>query len=33
MTKEGVLPTEDNIREEKWYSVDKENPGVYIKIF
>lgn len=33
MTKDGVLPTADNIRSEKWYSVDKENPGVYIKIF
>ena len=33
MTREGILPTKDNIRTEKWYSVDKENPGVYIKIF
>ena len=29
----GELPTENNIRDVNWYSVDKENPGVYIKIF
>jgi len=29
----GELPTENNIREINWYSVDKENSGVYIKIF
>ena len=29
----GELPNESNIREINWYSVDKENPGVYIKIF
>ena len=33
MTIDGRLPTEINIRDEQWYSVDKENPGVYIKIF
>lgn len=33
MTKEGNLPSENNIRVEQFYSVDKENPGVYIKIF
>lgn len=33
MTKDGRLPTTKNLREEEWYSVDKENPGVYIKIF
>jgi hypothetical protein len=33
MTKEGKLPTTNNIRKKDWYSVDKENPGVYIKIF
>ena len=25
-------PNEENIRELKWYSVNKENPGVWIKI-
>lgn len=33
MTIDGILPTADNIRTQKWYSVDKENPGVWIKIF
>ena len=33
MSIEGELPTEKNIRDVKWYSVDKENSGVYIKIF
>lgn len=33
MTIEGELPTIKNIRNKDWYSVDKENPGVYIKIF
>lgn len=33
MTIDGRLPTVDNLRTEKWYSVDKENPGVFIKIF
>lgn len=33
MTVDGRLPTTDNLREEQWYSVDKENPGVWIKIF
>jgi hypothetical protein len=33
MTIDGKLPTEDNIRTVKWYSVDKEAPGVYLKIF
>lgn len=33
MTKEGKIPSSKNIRTEKWYSVDKENPGVYIKFF
>jgi len=33
MTQDGRLPTTGNLREEQWYSVDKENPGVYIKIF
>lgn len=33
MTIDGRLPTVDNLRKEQWYSVDKENPGVFIKIF
>ena len=33
MTQDGRLPTTDNLRNEQWYSVDKENPGVFIKIF
>lgn len=32
MAIDGTLPTKDNIRNFKWYSVDKENPGVWIKI-
>lgn len=33
MTRDGRLPTTDNLRNEQWYSVDKDNPGVFIKIF
>ena len=33
MTQTGVLPSIKNLRTEKWYTVDKENPGVYVKIF
>lgn len=33
MSIDGELPTESNLRTTKWYSVDKENPGVFIKIF
>lgn len=33
MSIDGELPSKTNIREVKWYSVDKENPGVYLKIF
>lgn len=33
MTIDGKLPTEENVRTEKWHSVDKENAGVYIKFF
>lgn len=33
MTIDGRLPTTDNLRNEAWYSVDKENPGVWLKIF
>lgn len=29
---DGILPTEENMHELKWYSVDKENPGVWIRI-
>jgi hypothetical protein len=33
MTIEGEIPTLDNLRNKEWYSVDKKNPGVWIKIF
>jgi hypothetical protein len=33
MTREGILPNALNIKNEQWYSVDKENPGVFIKLF
>lgn len=33
MTIDGKLPTAKNIRKNNWYTVDKKNPGVYIKIF
>lgn len=33
MSIDGELPTLQNLRTTKWYTVDKENPGVYIKIF
>lgn len=33
MSRDGKLPTTENLTTTKWYSVDKENPGVYIKIF
>jgi hypothetical protein len=33
MTIKGELPTSSNIRTKDWYSIDKENPGVYLKIF
>lgn len=33
MTIDGKLPEEGRIREEQWYSVDKLNPGVYLKVF
>jgi len=33
MTIDGRLPVEGKIRKEEWYSVDKENPGVYLKVF
>ena len=32
MTVDGILPNEENIRELEWYSIDKECPGVWIKI-
>lgn len=33
MTINGELPNEDNLRTENWYTVDKENHGVWIKFF
>jgi hypothetical protein len=33
MTQEGILPTAFNIKDKQWYSVDKENPGCYVKLF
>lgn len=33
MTREGDLPTADNVRCKEWYSVDKNNSGVYLKLF
>lgn len=33
MSIEGELPNLENLRTTKWYSVDKENPGVFIKVF
>ena len=32
MTVDGILPNEENIRELEWYSINKECPGVLIKI-
>lgn len=33
MSRDGELPTPDNVRDIDWYSIDRDNPGVYIKIF
>lgn len=33
MSIEGEMPNIHNLRNVDWYSVDKENPGVWIKIF
>lgn len=33
MTIDGELPSKENIRKKQFYSVDKENPGVWINIF
>jgi hypothetical protein len=33
MTENGDLPNDKNIRTEKFYSVNKDNPGVWIKVF
>lgn len=33
MTIDGRIPVEGKIRQEEWYSVDKKNPGVYLKVF
>lgn len=32
MTVDGILPNEENIRKLEWYSINKEQPGVWIKI-
>lgn len=32
MTIDGILPNETNMNQLQWYSVDKNNSGVYIKI-
>lgn len=32
MSIDGILPTSENFRKHEWYSVNSENPGVYIKI-
>lgn len=32
MTIDGILPTEENMHNLEWYSVDKENSGTWIKI-
>jgi len=32
MTIDGILPNEDNIRELEWYSINKDQAGVWIKI-
>jgi len=32
MTIGGILPNEENIRKLEWYSINKEQPGVWIKI-
>ena len=32
MTIDGILPNEENIRELEWYSVNKDQAGVWIKI-
>lgn len=33
MTLDGRLPTISNLRKEKWYSINKERSGIWIKIF
>jgi hypothetical protein len=33
MSIDGKLPTTENLRTTEWYTIDKENSGVYIKIF
>ena len=32
MTVDGILPNEENIRKLEWYSINKEESGVWIKI-
>lgn len=33
MTKEGILPTSENFRDHQWYSIDPENPGVFLNFY
>jgi hypothetical protein len=33
MTKEGILPTSENFREHQWYSIDPENPGLFLNFY
>ena len=33
MTIDGELPSKETIRKKQFYSVNKENPGVFIKVF
>lgn len=33
MSIDGELPTPKNVRELEWFTHDKDNPGVYLKIF
>lgn len=33
MSINGEFPTPNNLRTVEWYSIDKDNPGVYLKIF
>lgn len=33
MSIDGELPDYKNLRDVNWYTVDKENPGVYVKFF
>lgn len=33
MSKNGILPSKDNMRNYEWYSIDKNKPGVYLNIY